>query len=336
MALAFDVGGTKLAAALVDQEGHLHSRCEAPTPGPGALPASGAADAPQPGHAQAIAATLIDVGHRALAMAEHPRRGTVVGIGVGSAGPMQWAQGLVSPLNIPAWRSFPLSQCLERAFALPVWLHNDAVAIVAGEHWRGAAKAASNALAITVSTGVGGGLVLDGRIHHGGSGNAGHIGHLLVEPDGPPCACGARGCLEAVASGPRSVRWALNEGWHPQGGARPDGVALAAAARAGEGPAVRAVARAGRAVGVAVASATALLDLEVVAIVGGFARSGRSFWDPLHEAFLEHACLPFAVTCRVVPGLLGADAGLVGAAAFVLQSQRYGWTLEGGPRPAPA
>ena len=172
---------------------------------------------------------------------------------------------------------------------------------------------------------VGGGLILAGRLYHGFSGNAGHVGHVVVELDGPPCACGGRGCLEAIASGPNTVRHALDDGWRPRPGVVADGVALAAAAAAGDEIALRNVARAGRAVGTAIASCASLLDLEVAAIVGGFSQSGPSFWEPLHQAFTTHAGFPFAAACRVVPGQLGEAAGLLGAAAFVLDPDRYGW-----------
>jgi glucokinase len=233
---------------------------------------------------------------------------------------------------MPAWRGFPLRKRLAEEFdAERVLIHNDAVGLTVGEHWKGAGAGTANLLGITVSTGVGGGLILDGRLYHGTTGNAGHVGHVVVEPDGPVCACGGRGCVEAIASGPNTVRHALDDGWRPRPGVVADGVALAAAAAAGDQVALRNVARAGRAVGTAVASCASLLDLQVAAIVGGFSQSGPSFWDPLQEAFAAHAGFPFAAACRVVPGQLADTAGLLGAAAFVLVPERYGWD----PDPAP-
>jgi glucokinase len=246
---------------------------------------------------------------------------------------MIWPAGEVSPLNIPAWRDFPLRKRLAEEFAVdPVLVHNDAVALAVGEHWRGAGAGARNLLGITVSTGVGGGLILDDRLYHGTSGNAGHFGHMVVEPDGPRCACGGRGCVEAIASGPNAVRHALAAGWRPPPSATADGVALAAAATAGDPVATRHLARAGRAVGVALASCASLLDLQVAAVVGGFSQSGPPFWQPLQQAFAAHAGLPYAAACRVVPGRLGGDAGLLGAAAFVLRPDRYGWDPDPPPR----
>jgi glucokinase len=309
--LALDVGGTKLAAAVVDDAGRLLGRARVPTP-------TGT-------DAEALYEALIAAAAAALRGAD-TIPGDLDGVGVAAAGPMVWPSGEVSPLNMPAWRGFPLRKRLAEEFAADkVLIHNDAIGLTVGEHWKGAGTGTSNLLGITVSTGVGGGLILDGRLFHGYSGNAGHVGHVVVEPDGPACACGGRGCLEAIASGPNTVRHALDDGWRPRPGVVANGVALAAAAAAGDELALRNVTRAGRAVGTAIASCANLLDLEVAAIVGGFSQSGPPFWEPLQHAFAAHAGFPFAAACRVVPGQLGEAAGLLGAAAFVLVPDRYGW-----------
>src|SRR5512133_997470 len=309
--LALDVGGTKLGAAVVDDAGRVLGRGRVPSP-TGTDPES-------------LYEALLACAAAALRGAD-VIPGDLSGIGVAAAGPMVWPSGEVSPLNMPAWRGFPLRKRLAEEFASDrVLIHNDAVGLTVGEHWRGAGAGTANLLGMTVSTGVGGGLILGGRLDHGASGNAGHVGHVVVETDGPVCVCGGRGCLEAVASGPNTVRRALDEGWRPGPGITADGVALAAAAAAGDDLALRNLARAGRAVGTAIASCASLLDLEVAAIVGGFSQSGPPFWEPLRQAFATHAGLPFAAACRVVPGRLG------GAAAFVLVPDRYGWD----PDPAP-
>jgi glucokinase len=327
VALALDVGGTKLAAAVVDDRGRVLGRSRVPTP---AGPATG-------GGPEALYETLLACAAAAMRGAG-AMPGDLAGVGVGCGGPMRWPEGSVSPLNIPAWRDFPLRRRLAKEFgADPVLVHNDAVAIAAGEHWKGAGVGTTNLLGLTVSTGVGGGLVLGGRLYHGTSGNGGHIGHMVVEPDGPECACGGYGCLEAVASGPHTVARALAAGWRPGAPASPDGVApaspdgvaLAAAAAGGDPVATASLARSARAVGLAVASCANLLDLEVVAVGGGLSQSGPAFWDPLLEAFRAHARMSFAAACRVVPAELAANAGLLGAAAFVLLPDRYGWQPPG-------
>jgi glucokinase len=317
--LAVDVGGTKLAAAVVDAGARILSRARVPSPR-GTDP-------------EALYEALIACCAAALRGADS-LPGELDGIGVSCGGPMIWPAGEVSPLNMPAWRGFPLRERLLREFEVePVRIHNDAVGIAVGEHWKGAGVGTADLLGMTVSTGVGGGLILNRRLYHGISGNAGHIGHVVVEHDGPRCACGGYGCLEAVAAGPNTVRRALAEGWRPDATIEADGVGLAASAAAGNSIAIRNIERAGRAVGVAIASCANLLDLEMVAIGGGFSQSGPPFWNALHEAFAVHARMEFAAACRVVAGKLGGDAPLLGAAAFILDTDRYGWDISTPPRP---
>jgi glucokinase len=202
-------------------------------------------------------------------------------------------------------------------------VHNDAICLVIGEHWRGAGRGRDNVLGVTVSTGVGGGLVLDGRLIEGASGNAGHIGHIVVDAEhGPPCQCGGRGCLEAIARGPALAAWAQAEGWRA---GQPGATAkdLADDAALGHPVAQAALRRAGRALGIAIASATCLCDLEVVAVGGGLAQAGPLLFDPLEEALRAHARLGFARQVSAVPAALGQNAGLIGAAALIFRPERY-------------
>src|SRR6266511_922725 len=142
-----------------------------------------------------------------------------------------------------------------------------------------------------------------------------------------------RSCRCRAGRAPVPVRRALAEGWQPDATMKADGVGLAASAAAGNSTAIRNIERAGRAVGVAIASCANLLDLEMVAIGGGFSQSGPPFWDALHEAFAVHARMDFAAACQVVAGKLGGDAPLLGAAAFILDADRYGWDIPTPPRP---
>jgi glucokinase len=315
LVLALDIGGTKFAAGVVDGSGGVHGRTRVPVP-PG-------------GDAERLFAVLVGCADAALARAG-VERGDVVGVGCGSGGPMRWPAGAISPLNIPGWRAFPLRDRLLAAFpGRPVLVHNDAVAIAAGEHWRGTARGVANMIAVTVSTGVGGGLVIAGHLVHGVSGNAGHIGHAVVDPGGPACVCGGRGCLEAIASGPNSVRWAVDQGWRPAGGEVGNGEVLARAARAGDEVASRALSRAGDALGVALASCASLLDLEVAVVAGGFSQSGELFWDALRAAFKRHATMEFASRMEIRPSENPAEVALQGAAAFVHAYEIYGWSVPG-------
>jgi len=296
--VAVDVGGTKLAAALVDARGVLVRSARAATP--------------VTDDADAIWETLMQV-------VEEVDDATAAAIGVGCGGPMDGE--MVSPLNIPAWRDFPLADRLRDATHRPVVLHNDAIAMAVGEHAHGSGRGSRSFLGIVVSTGVGGGLVLDGRVIDGPTGNAGHIGHVVVDADGPLCACGGRGCLEAIARGPAVVAWACEQGWTAS---EPDGRSLVAAARTGAPIALAALTRAGRALGIACASTAALFDLDVIAIGGGLSAAGDLLLAPAQAAFERHARLEFIRRCWLVPAALGTDAGLVGAGVLAWQARAGG------------
>jgi glucokinase len=308
--LAIDIGGTKFAAGVAEPGGRLIAWAQTPTPRD--------LDAEQQWR------TLDALMTRVLDSAGITAAADLAGVGCGCGGPMEWPAGLVSPLNIPAWRAFPLrGRLAERFGGIPVRVHNDAICMVAAEHWRGAGRGRSNVLGIVVSTGVGGGLLLDGRLIAGASGNAGHIGHVVVDPeDGPPCVCGGRGCLEAIARGPALVTWAQGEGWRP-GQLDPTAKDLADDGAQGHPVGRAAMRRAGRALGIAIASATNLCDLEVVSVGGGLSQAGEMLFGPLEESLRAHARLDFARQVRVVAAALGQSAGLVGAAALIFKPRRY-------------
>jgi glucokinase len=299
--LALDIGGTKLAAGLVAPDGTVLASARRPTPQPGP-------------------STAAEVLWRAVTdLLDEVADGEISGVGVGCGGPMSWPDGRVSPLNIPAWADFPLRERLRARYAgIPVRVHNDALCLAAAEHWRGAGRGARAMLGMVVSTGVGGGLVLDGRLVDGPTGNAGHIGHVVVDPVGPSCSCGGRGCLEAVASGPRIAAWA-----RARGSTARDAADLAELARAGDALAVAAFDRAGRALGLAIASATHLCDLDVVVVGGGVSQAGPLLFAPLARALETHARMDFAARLRVVPAQLGQAAGLIGAAALIAAEEHY-------------
>jgi glucokinase len=312
-ALAIDVGGTKFAAGLVEPGGRVISWAQTATP--------------QELDAEQLWRTLDALLTRVLTEADVDPATGLAGVGCGCGGPMEWPAGKVSPLNIPAWRAFPLRDRLaERFTGLPVRLHNDAICLAAGEHWRGAGRGRTTMLGIVVSTGVGGGLVLDGRLINGATGNAGHIGHVVVDPDGPPCVCGGQGCVEAIARGPALAAWAQAQGWRP-GQPQVTAKDLADDAAQGHPIGLKAMRRAGHALGIAIASATDLCDLEVVSIGGGLSQAGSLLFDPLEEALRRHVGLDFARDVVVVPAALGQSAGLVGAAALLFAADRY-WAGE--------
>ena len=272
-ALAVDVGGTKLAAAVVDRAGDVVRRAEVPTPS---------------GDAEAVFSAVAGV---VSSVAD----GTEVVCGVGCGGPMSAGGEDVSPLNIRAWRVFPLRSRLASLTGRPVFVDNDAKALALAEGWRGAACGVDDYIAMVVSTGVGGGIVLGGRLLDGAGGNAGHIGHVIVVADGRRCACGADGCLEAEASG-SSIQ------------------AVTGRPAAEAGPEV--VVRVGTLVGRAVASVANLLDLRLAVVAGSVALGfGDAFFAAAQAELDRSARLSFSRGARIVPAGLGPQGPLVGAAA---------------------
>jgi glucokinase len=272
--LAIDVGGTKLAAGIVDDSGAVLLRDRIATPTRDVWPA------------------LSRLVLRVLAAAPS----APVGCGVGCGGPMDPAGRVVWPLHIPTWVNFPLAAEVEALTQLPVVVDNDAKALALGEAWCGAAVGVRDFVGVVMGTGVGGGLVSGGRLVHGRLGNAGHLGHMVVEPNGRPCRCGGMGCLEAYCSGP-----AIEQ----ETGRPPQRAPIAI------------VERTGLLMGRALASLCAVCDLKL-AVIGGSV--GLGFGEPFFAAAQAEldlrARLPFILGARVVPAALGPLAPLVGAAAL--------------------
>ncbi|HEX6393231.1 MAG TPA: ROK family protein [Acidimicrobiales bacterium] len=279
--LAVDVGGTKFAAGLVDRSGRVLRERRVPTPAGGS--ARELWDALEP--------LVLEM------LAPDSSSGSIMpaACGVGCGGPMSPGGGFVSPLNIPGWRDFPLKSRLAELTALPTWVDNDAKALALAEGWLGSAVGCSNYISMVVSTGIGGGIVLDGRLLEGEGGNAGHIGHVIVEPDGHRCGCGGYGCLEGEASG------------------------IAIAAITGRPPAEAApeiIERTGRLVGRAVASVANLLDLKLATVAGSVALGfGEPFFAAAQREVDQRCKLSFSRGCRVVRSKLGSSGPLLGAAA---------------------
>ncbi|MFJ8542209.1 ROK family protein [Streptomyces sp. NPDC093586] len=299
---ALDIGGTKIAGALVDGHGRIQARAQRATP------------------AQEDGETVMRAVDAVLAeLAVSPLWGRARAVGIGSAGPVDASAGTVSPVNVPGWRDFPLVRRV-RATAgdLPVELVGDGVAITAAEHWLGAARGHDNALCMVVSTGVGGGLVLNGALHPGPTGNAGHIGHISVDLDGDSCPCGSRGCVERVASGPNIARRALADGWRPGPDGDTSAAAVAAAARLGDPVAVASFERAAQALAAGIAATATLVEIDIAVVGGGVAKAGEVLFGPLRKALADYATLSFVRRLTAVPARMGTDAGLVGAAAAAL------------------
>ncbi|MER5553694.1 ROK family protein [Streptomyces sp. NPDC002793] len=296
---ALDIGGTKIAGALVDGGGTLLVRAQRPTPA-------------REG-AEAVMGAVSDV---LTELTTSPLWRRARAVGIGSAGPVDASAGTVSPVNVPGWRGFPLVDRVAAAVdGLPVTLVGDGVAMTAAEHWLGAARGYDNALCLVVSTGVGGGLVLGGKLHPGPSGNAGHIGHISVDLDGDLCPCGARGCVERIASGPNIARRALENGWSPGPDGDATAAAVATAARAGDPVAAASFERAAQALAAGIAATATLTDIDIAVIGGGVAGAGEVLFAPLRRSLRDYATLSFVQDLTVTSAVMGTDAGLVGAAA---------------------
>ena len=278
--LAVDVGASKLAAARVTSDGLIKKQSSIPT---------------KADDGNELFKKLLSLSEEVLEEVK------VEGCGVGSAGPMTKNGEEISPLNIPQWRNFPLRSKLSEALGVPVVLDNDAKAIALAEGWVGAASGQRNYLAMVVSTGIGGGLVIDGKLLGGEVGNAGHIGHVNVLPDGPLCVCGSIGCLEAVASGCAIEK----ETGMP-------------AEEASEEIKIRC----GYFVGKAVSIAVNLLNIPTVLIGGSVALGfGATFLDQVRSTAANFCGLDFTQNLQINFVALKKEAPLVGAAAVWLNAK---------------
>jgi glucokinase len=293
--LAFDIGGTQVRAALATGQQIIASRSE-PWP-----PERSADDD------LTFVAELAD-----RLLAEHAPPTPLRTAGVALAALVDERGAVVSWPNRPSWRGLPFRTLLQTRLGLPVAIEDDANAAALAEHIDGAARGFRDALVIMAGTGIGAGLILNGRLHRGRRGWAGELGHLTMQIDGPECACGRRGCLQMLASGRALERVAVAQGW-------PSAAALTRAAAHGEPAAVAAVADAGRWLGLAAANAVNLLDLEAVVIGGGLSALDDPWWSAI-QTMLDAQVLnathrPIILRKATLPD----SAGLLGAMHLAVQ-----------------
>jgi len=284
---AVDIGGTKIAVGLVSESGSVLARTEFPT---------------DPAREAASIVTDISAALRIL------RAGTseqLTGIGIGCTGPVDPLTGILGRIEfLPLWEGFNLVEALTQALGVSVAMENDADAAALGEAAWGAGREASRFIYLTISTGIGGGLVLDGQLYRGVEGAHPEMGHHVIDPAGPLCFCGAHGCWESLASGPAFAKRA--------------GVSSARlvceAALQGDPAAVAAVAAEGRYLGLGLANLITIFTPDVIALGGGVMESHSLFWKAIHET-IQQTCglVPFEKT-RIVRAALGTHTGLIGAA----------------------
>lgn len=309
LALAFDLGGTALRGALVESDGRIVAHASAPT-------LAGAGSEAVIGQIVALAGTLLK---------EHPQA-NVAGIGVGAPGPLDPKAGIViAPPTLAGWHDVPLIDILGQHFGLPVRLENDANAAALGE-WRfGAGRGSGSLVFVTVSTGIGGGVVADGHIYHGRRGLAAEIGHMTITGEGDRCFCGAIGCFEAVASGTALGRRATRLTAPGDGSLlrrlSNDGEVSARhvveAAKAGDANALDLIEAEAQWLGIGFTNLLHLYSPDLI-VMGGGLSNGFDLLAPSIRAVIQQRAMPAYRDVPIVQAELGDRAGLIGAASLIL------------------
>jgi len=300
--IGVDLGGTNLRTALVSQNGEVVEKVKEPTR---------ASD----GHAKVVQRLIENI--KAQQDSALRKGTTIAAVGVGAPGVIHADTGVVvkSP-NFPDWNNLPLKKELEAALALPVFIENDANAAALGELWRGAGQGITSMIFLTLGTGVGGGVVLDGRIWPGADGMAGEIGHMTILPDGRRCGCGNTGCLEMYASS-RGIVMTYQER-----SARSTVITseeIYQAARDGDVLAGDVMKDMGRLLGIGIANLINIFNPEMIVIGGGVKEAWPLFIEATREEIKKRAFEYPAARTQIVPSVLGDDAGMIGAAAVAFQ-----------------
>ena len=316
--LGVDLGGTKILTAVANSQGKMLSRDHSITPA-------------QKGH-KAVIQSILESVHRALGRADVAISDLIV-VGVGAPGLLNPETGILftSP-NLPGWRDVPLRDIIQEKLGKKTFLINDANAAALGEFYFGAARVARNFIYITISTGIGGGIVIDGKIYSGAIGAAGEVGHMTVDDDGPICNCGNRGCWETLASGTalaREARHRIEEGVRTSILEYADGdvekvnpQVINSAARQGDSLAKELIGRTGYYVGVGLANLVNIFNPELIVIGGGLSNIGDMLFEPAFKVAGERAYREAFQAVRFASAELGRNSGVLGAAAFALQEMR--------------
>jgi len=312
--IGVDLGGTKIHTALAAGDGNILAETRVPTE-----------TVKGPSHVIGrIIATIEQIREQAGVSP-----GFIEAVAVGAPGPLDVANGVIHFAPNLRWRDVPLKKLLQERVQTKVMIDNDANLAALGEHVYGAGRGVENMVYITVSTGVGGGLILGGRLYHGSTDGAGEIGHITVLPDGPLCGCGARGCLEAVSSGTAIAREARRLVEHGKGqnilaqaGGKPDEISAATvadAAAGGDPEAASIISLAARFLGISVANLINLLNPDMIVLGGGVMEIGEPIWQGVRLEVEARALGAARAHVQVVPAGLGRRSGVLGAVALALQ-----------------
>jgi glucokinase len=309
-----DLGGTHLRVAVADARGKLRTKVRHPTEA-----ARGR---------QHVIGRIVAAVNEALELDGTPAR-EVRALGIGLPGPVDPARGLViSPANLPGFRNVPLNRILTRATGIPSFLHHDAHLAALGEHRRGAARGASELIYVTVSTGIGAGLILRGELYAGAHGIAGEIGHIVVQPGGPLCRCGNYGCVEAVASGTGIAHAARVAAPNTPGSAlhrieAPTAEDVVRAARGCDELANSILESAGTYLGIAMGTLINLFNPQLIVLGGPVLKAGRPLIAPMRRSLIASSWKASRHGLRIVRPALGGDAGLIGAVEFAQLRARH-------------
>ena len=316
LAIGVDVGGTNITAGVVDASAQVISRKRVRS------------HSGRPPHE--VISAILKATTAALSAAGLERE-AVAGVGVGFAGHVNGAQGIVlTSSNLPAWDNHPLRDLLHQQLGIPVILENDANCAAWAEYCYGAGRGSRHMCYLTISTGFGAGIIIDGKLYTGATGSAGEIGHVVVEPNGPPCTCGKRGCAMSYACGLAISRMACERlergeqtllrdlcGPTPE---RVSGEVVAEAARRGDTVAVELLTTAGYYFGISLSTIVQLLNPDRIVIGGGLMRTGSMIMEPALKAMNENIHPVLKDSAEIVPSELDADAGMLGAAAIVWET----------------
>ena len=313
LAVGVDLGGTNIKAGVVNEDGRVLVEGSVPTL---------AMEGPE-----AVMSRIAGI----VGSLRGKAPGSLLGVGVGSPGPLDPADGRIYTMpNLPGWENFPFTRKLEEKVRMPVVLENDANCAALAEYWRGAGKDSHTMILLTLGTGIGGGIVQDGKLVNGNHVTAGEVGHLVINFDGPKCSCGNHGCLEAYCGAGGIVRrcWelldkpgtvsVLRDAMGEDRG-KLDPAMISKAAIEGDGVALSVLRETGRLLGVGIASLTNLLAPDVVILGGGVAAAGEVLFQAAREEVKRRAMPPGNNLVRIVPAAMGNSAGIVGAAGLLLR-----------------
>jgi len=315
--LAIDLGGTKIIAAVISHQGQVMARESYLT---------SAGEGPQSVIDKILSATdhLLGVSNIELSQLHS--------ISIAAAGAIDFEQGVVtSSPNLPGWHDIPLRDMVNRKYRVKTFLINDASAAALGEHQFGVGRGVNNLIYLTVSTGIGGGIIIDGRLYLGPSGSAGEIGHMTIDVNGPKCSCGNIGCLEMLASGTAMAREAIRRISQGEESSLTEMVEgkigditaekVGVSAEGGDSLALEVISQAANYLGVGMVNLVNIFNPEMIIVGGGVAQMGDLLLAPARQAVEERAFQLPAQAVRIVPAQLGDSAGLLGAAVFALQQE---------------